>query len=386
MDDIIELINQQAEGFKDFKANHLKRVETLEQELKELSLKAGRAPLLGLQGAGGSSADPQERKHLEAAFRALLEGDMPKANRAFVEAKAMDTGTDPSGGYVVHPLISDTMTKVMLAISPIYRLARKVPMNMNDAFEEPIDRDKPQTGWVGERSARTETTTPELKLLRIPLEEIYCMPKVTQRLIDTASINIVDWMTSKVGEAFAADESAAFHTGDSINKPRGFLNYPQTTTKDATRAWGTVQTVNTGTSGAFPASSPGDVLIDLASALRAQYRRGAVWLMNQATAGVVQKFKDGQGNYLWANSVQVGQPSSLLGYPVEIDEDMPDIGAGTTPIAFGNIERAYTIIEMPGIRFLADPFSAKPHVLLYNYRRVGGGLSNSEAVKLLKMS
>jgi len=108
--------------------------------------------------------------------------------------------------------------------------------------------------------------------------------------------------------------------------------------------------------------------------------------MNRATASAVRKLKDADGRHVWVDSLQIGQPSVLLGYPVEIDEDMPDISAGSLSIAFGNFKKAYTIVEKPGIRLLTDPYTDKPNVKLYAYRRVGGGVNNSEAIKLLKFS
>jgi HK97 family phage major capsid protein len=220
------------------------------------------------------------------------------------------------------------------------------------------------------------------------LHEIYTMPKVTQKLIDTASVDVVQWLIAKSGESFALKEGTAFHTGDGVAKPRGFLSYPTASTGDATRPWGTIQYIATTSSGAFPASSttvnPADVLVNVQSALKAQYRAGAVWLMNRTTAGVARKLKDAEGRHVWVDSLVQGQPSLLLGHPVEVDEDMPDIGADQFAIAFGNLAQAYTIVEQPGVRFLADPYTAKPHVRLFSYRRVGGAVSNSEAIKLLK--
>ena len=55
-------------------------------------------------------------------------------------------------------------------------------------------------------------------------------------------------------------------------------------------------------------------------------------------------------------------------------------------IAFGDFEQAYIIFDRPGVRLMRDPFTSKPLVLFYAYPRVGGGLQNSEAIKLLKFA
>lgn len=384
--EIKALLDDQGKAWLAHKQKSDQRIDELARAVDELLLKSTRPAMGG--PAARSGCDPDGLKALDLGFRALVAGDNVKANGHFAEAKAMSAGSDPDGGYVVHPMVSSGMTTVMEEISPVYRLARRITMTQGDAFEEPVDRDTADSNWVGETTTRSETDTPDLGLMRIELNEISAMPKVTQKLIDTASINITAWLTGKVGTSFAIKEGTAFHTGDGVAKPRGFLAYPTTTAGDASRAWGQIQHIGTGASAAFPTSStsvnPADVLVDVVGAMKAQYRAGAVWLMNRATAGVVRKLKDAEGRHVWVDSLAQGQPSQLLGFPVEIDESMPDIAANSYSIAFINPQKAYTIIEYAGARFLADPYSAKPHVLLYAYRRVGGGVSNFEAVKLLK--
>lgn len=333
---------------------------------------------LGYTGTGFNAA--AEKNTLTMAVKALLAGHQDKADNLFYEAKAMSVGSDPDGGYVVHPLISDGMTKVMAEISPVYRLARKIPMSKGDAFEEPVDRETAEANWVSEVDPRNITGTPKLGLFRVPLDEIFAMPPVTQKLIDTASIDVLVWLQSKVGDAFAVKEGAAFHSGNGAGQPMGFLSYPSANTTDATRAWGTLEWVPSGSAAALTF----DGLESLVGSMRAQYRNGAVWLMNRKTASLVRQIKNTVGESLWVSSLQLGQPDVLLGYAVEIDEDMPDVAANSFPIAFANLAKGYTIPEMRGAKFLTDPYSSKPNVLLFAYRRVGGAVNNSEAIKLQK--
>ena len=93
-----------------------------------------------------------------------------------------------------------------------------------------------------------------------------------------------------------------------------------------------------------------------------------------------------EGAFIWAPGLAAGQPDTLLGYPVVEAEDMPDIGSGTTPIAFGNFKAGYLIAERGETAILRDPFTAKPYVHFYATRRIGGTVSNSEAIKLMKFS
>ena len=298
----------------------------------------------------------------------------------------MSAGSDPAGGYVVHSMISSGMTKVMAEISPLYRLARKVTLDSGDAFEEPVDKDSAAASWIGEVSSRSDTDTPQLANFRVPLDEIYALPKVSQKLLDVAGIDVMAWLTSKVADAFAVKEGTAFHTGTGVGQPRGILTYTTAATADATRTWGEFEHVVTGTSADF-GTNKADPLIDLAHKLKSQYRSGARWLMNRNTLAKVRKLKEATSDqYIWIPGLSAGQPDTMLGYPIELDEDMPDIGASTLSIAFGNFQRGYTIIERPGVKYITDNLTDKPNVKLYGYRRVGAAANDSNAIKFLKFS
>jgi HK97 family phage major capsid protein len=274
------------------------------------------------------------------------------------------------------------MTKKLFDATPMRQLARVETITTGDAWEEPIDASDVEAVWVGESKARPATETPDLKMFRVPVPEIYALQPVTQRLLDDSGFDLGGWLESKITDKFGRSEGAAFVSGNGDGKPRGFLDYDSVATADATRDWGKLQFIKSGDAALVTA----DGLRDLTWGLRAPYRAGATFLMNSNTANSVDKLKNENGDYIWRSSMTAGAPNSLLGYPVEFDETMPDIGANQFPIAFGNFKLAYVIVDKAGIRFLRDPFTDKPRVQFYAYRRVGGGLANSEALKLHKIA
>ena len=73
-----------------------------------------------------------------------------------------------------------------------------------------------------------------------------------------------------------------------------------------------------------------------------------------------------------------------MNYPIAESEDMPDIASDSFSVAFGDFGRGYLVVDRAGIRVLRDPFSAKPYVLFYTTKRVGGGVQDFDAIKLLK--
>ena len=209
-------------------------------------------------------------------------------------------------------------------------------------------------------------------------------------MLDDVFFNAEQFIIDELTKQFAIDEGTAFTTGNGTKKPKGFLAYTQAATADGTRAFGSLQYLPTGVSGAFKTRTddvnPNDDLIDLIYCMKAPLRAGAFFMTAGRSLAVVRKWKDKDGNYIWQPAIQMGQPSMLNGYPVVENEDMPAIGSGTTPIAFGNFKRGYTIVDRIGIRTLRDPFTVKPKISFYMTKRVGGMLVDSEAIKLLKLS
>ena len=378
LSEIKELLEKQGNVWVEYKNKTHRELERLSKAVQSVEVMQQRYGL----GLGGSSAfDSGDTKQLNGALRTLLRGND-------AEIKAMSVASDPDGGFTVVPALASAFNRVEIDFSPIRQLARIVPIEQSDAFEEVLDKDSAAASWVGETTARTATTSPQIGKLRIPVHEIYAMPEATQTLIDDSQFDIQAWLSEKVGQKFGSSEGAAFVSGSGVTQPRGFLTYPTAATPDASRPWGTFQHVLTGTNGAFGADPNGaEKLIDLVHTLKAGYRRGAVWLMSKATTGAVRKLKDGAGRFVWTDSLLPGIPSNLLGYPVFEAEDMPVLtGTGNLAIAFGNFRRGYTIVDRLGVRLLVDPFSNKPYVRLYTTKRVGGDVHNFDALKFLKFS
>ena len=319
-----------------------------------------------------------EMSRYKSAFNTYLRKD----DRGLVgdEFKALSVGSDPDGGYVVHPDMSGQVVQRIFETSPM-RAYASVQVISTDALEGLFDLDEADAGWVAETETRPETSTPQLKVWRIPVHEIFAQPAATQKLLDDAEINMEAWLAGKVADRFARKENAAFVSGNGIDKPRGFLTYANGTTLP-----GTIEQVKTGADGAFVAApNGGDVLYDAIYALKAPYRANATWFMNRTTVKMVRKLKDGDGAYHWQPGLAAGQPATLAGYPIASFEDMP---SGTTTnalaIAFGDMRATYQIVDRIGIRVLRDPYTAKPYVRFYTTKRVGGDVVNFEALKLIR--
>lgn len=300
-----------------------------------------------------------------------------------LEQKALSVGTDADGGYVAPPEI-DGMIERRLATQSIMRGLATVRQSNAGVFKKPVSITAAAVGWAAETASRTQTNSPTLDLLAFPAGELYAMPAATQTLLDDAVVDIDAWLAAEIADAFAAKENDAFLNGDGTAKPKGVLQH--TIVAEASHAWGKLGYKATGAAGAFPASNPADVLVDLTYLPKARYRPGASFVMNRRTLSAVRRFKDTTGAYIWQPTLSAGQPSTLLGYPVAEMEEAPDIGADAFAVMFGDFARGYLIVDRVGVRVLRDPYSAKPYVLFYVTKRVGGGVQDFDAIKLLKFA
>lgn len=320
--------------------------------------------------AGNMPTDALEHKH------AFLHGFITKGDDAAlkgIEAKALSTGTGGDGGFAVPTVIDTEIEKQLRDLSPMRSICKVKTIETSD-YKRLLSDTSAAANWVAETGARTETATPQLTSISITPGEIYANAAASQRALDDMQFDAEAWLTEEVAEVFAATESDAFINGNGTDKPTGFLD---------SSVVGSLGKVETAASGDFDGP---DNLVDLVHALKARYRKGAKFVMNSGTLAAIRKMKDTDGNFIWRPGLTEGQPDMLLGYPVVEAEHMPVMAGGAFPVAFGNFERGYTIVERTGTRVLRDPYTSKPNVLFYATKRVGGAVVNAEAIKLIELA
>ena len=327
-----------------------------------------------------AAAAHEDAPHQKAFAAYLRSGDDDGLRGLEMEGKALGTSVAADGGYLVDPQTADTIKGTLSSTASIRAIANVVNVDAT-SFDVLVDRTEMGAGWATEASAVTETATPQIDRITIPLHELSALPKASQRLLDDSAFDIEGWLAGRIADKFARSEASAFVNGDGIDKPRGLLTYPSV--DNDVWVWGNLGYVETGADGAIV---DGDPIVDLVYSLGAEYRANATFVMNSKTAGTIRKLKDNDGRFLWSDGLAAGEPARLMGYAVLIAEDMPDVASDATAIAFGDFGAGYTVAERPDLRVLRDPFSAKPHVLFYATKRVGGAVSDFGAIKLLKFA
>ena len=313
--------------------------------------------------------------------KGFVDGYLRRGSTA--QFKSLNTQVPADGGYAVPRQIDAMIARELHEISPIRAIAQVVQTG-SAGYRKLVSTGGTASGWVSETAARPETDTPEFAEISPPTGELYANPAASQAMLDDAGFDLESWLASEIAMEFARAEGAAFVGGTGSDQPEGFLSAPFSTLDDGARAFGTLQYVGSGDAGGFGAN-PDAKLIDLVHTMKAGHRQGASFVMNSATLAEVRKLKTADGAFLWQPGLVEGQPDRLLGYNVVEAEDMPDIGAGEFPIAFGNFRHGYLIAERSATQILRDPFTNKPFVHFYATKRVGGQVLDSSAIKLLRI-
>ncbi|HEV7283911.1 MAG TPA: phage major capsid protein, partial [Kaistia sp.] len=359
----------------------LKKVEG-GAELKALMDRIAELEKKGNRPFTGDNKDEREAIELKALTTLLRTGQD-------AEIKAASSDNDPSGGYFVLPTVDLTIRTLMTDLSPLRGLAEVVSIS-TDKYERFYSLGKRGAQWVAERDDRPQDTArPELIKHSYPVMELYAAPVSTRHLLDDAATDIASWLINNATHDFAETEGEAFLRGDGVEgKPRGLLDYGTAVEKDFTRTWGKHQYVPAGHASAPTDAQLLSALIKLVASLRKPYKGNAKFLMNSNTAVRLRSIVDGNGRYLWAPTGNLieGVEHPLLGYSVEIDEGMPDIGAGEHPIAFGDFRQGYVIVDRQGVRINIDELTQKGRVVFDVYKRVGGGAGDFNAIKFLKIA
>jgi HK97 family phage major capsid protein len=390
--EIEELIVAQGKAFAEFKKANDERIEALEKGTgaAEITAKVDRINA-DLDKFSKAINDVQARLDKTALSGGLIDdGKALDELRLWARKRekgefrsAVQTNNDPAGGYTVLPEFEKLIDHVASANSSMRQLATVTSIG-SGSFKQLVAKSGVSAAWSDELETLTDSATPNLAQIEIFAHKLTTLATASEESIEDAFLDIAAWLASEFGVAFADAEGAAFITGVGPKQPQGILSVAAVANESY--AWGSVGYVASGKSAAFADSNPSDALISLVHALKAKYRNNGAFLLADGTLGTIRKFKDSTGNYIWQPSLVANVPDMLLGKPVFTDDNMPAIAANSLSIAFGDWKAAYRIVDRRGVKIISDPYTMPGATKFYGSKRVGGGVKNFEAYKVMKFA
>lgn len=350
-------------------------------ELAEVVKKANRpAPV-----DGKAEMTDEQIEHKAAVSKYLRLGGADGLHD--LERKALISNSDPDGGYLVTDEMDTVIDRIAETISGIRSIANVRTIG-NALYSKLVKTRGISGGWLEENATSSEDTggdNMQFSRIEIKPEKVYAEPWISNEMMEDSLYDLEADLLMEAGITFGETEGLAFAVGNGVGQPRGIAAYPMLA--NASFAWGSVGFIASGAAGAFATANPADELIQLQHALKQQYRVGANWVMADATLSTVRQFKDSSGAfYMWQPDTQAGFGGRLLGSPVVIDDNVAVVAANSLSVLYGNFQRAYTIVDRRGTAVIRDNVTKKGVTKFHFSRRVGGGITNFEAIKILKMA
>lgn len=383
-----ELLAAKAEGkaVSDIQA----QIATIDAEFKkigedvvELTKKAAR-PQFGGEGKQMTADQVEHKEGLDLYFRKGEDAGLRDLEKKAFSKKSLSSRSDPDGGFLITAEMDTEIDRVAATMSAMREVANVRTIG-RATYEKMVKTRGISGGWIAEAEDSSESTEQQWAKIEIDAQKMYAEPWIPTEMLEDADYDLEGDAIMEAGLTFAETEGAAFITGNGVGKPRGIASYE--TVANASYAWGKVGYIAAGAAGAFTSAAPGDKIINLQHSLKRVYRPGAAFMMNDSTLATVRQMKDGSGQYyLWQPDATVGFGGRLQGDRVVIDDNFADIAANSLSIAYGNFKRGYTIVDRRGITVIRDLYTKKGVVKLHFTRRVGGGITNFEAVKLMKFA
>ena len=327
---------------------------------------------LNRPGAANDNAPTNDNSPIEAkAFNTYVR----KGREALSadEIKTMTVAVDAAGGFLAPTAFGAEIFKALRQFSPIRQYARVTPIGSSE-IKYPRRVSSTAAAWVSEIADRSESELTYEQVTLTPYE-LATYVDISAQLLEDNTYNLEGELARDLAETFAITEGLAFVSGNGLGKPTGLLT-----------ATGITE-VKTGYATDFKAANPADTLIGMFHKLPGVFAQAGAWVMNRNTLSTVRQFKDLQGRYIVLDGLADGAPVTLLGRPIVEAVDMPDIGAGTYPIVFGDMS-GYRIVDRVGMSILRDPYSlaAKGQIRVHCRMRVGADCTNPDRFIKLKVS
>lgn len=327
----------------------------------------------------------------KAAFRTYMRKGVNGLSAP--QVKALEEGVDSSGGFLV-PV--DMLARLIERKPTPTRVAGRVTTvpTSRDRVQIPkvaySDSDNYSTGmrvsWTGEKPASATThrvTEPDFGLVGIPVHTAMMSLPLTLDLVEDAMFPIQQWASDKFGETTGLLRDDMVLNGSGVAQPRGILANPGGTDEPATVVSGAASEMTS------------DGIINLAFALPEQYDEQSVFVFNKTnTALALAKLKDGDGRYLWGSGMQDSglmvpalRDRTLLGYPVVLSGFMPNVGANTYPMIFGDL-RGYYLVERVGfsVQVLRELYAETNQIVILGRLRIGGAVAEAWRMKIHKVA
>jgi HK97 family phage major capsid protein len=370
--ELIEVAEKENRSVDEEQYNRIdKEIDVLGEQIKREERLYALESELEQRGGVTFKQNPNEQRNVQGneEYRNAFWKAMRHTRNALdaTEYRSLSAGVDTEGGYTVPDEFEKTLIQKLHDTNIIRGLATITTSSGDKNI--PVVSGFGSATWTGENAAYTESDN-AFDVVTLSAYKLTTLMKVSEELLNDSAFDLEAFISSEYARRIGEAEENAFIVGDGTGKPTGIITSAQV-----------------GKTATVANAITFDEIIDLFHSLRRPYRQRATFLMSDNTMKVIRKIKDGNGQYIYQPSVQAGQPDRLLGRPIAISDFVPEIGASSKPIAFGDLSY-YQVCDRQGKVFqrLNELYAVNGQVGFRAYQRVDGKLTLPEAVKVLQMA
>lgn len=323
------------------------KVDELGKQIeREERLQGLEAEMARSQGRAAESPSPEAaadagKREARAAFSRYLRGGVAAMNAA--EIRALQADSDTAGGYIVAPLevVRDIIKSIddllfVRKLATTYQVTEAAALGVPSLDADPADAD-----WTSELATGNEDTAMAFGRREMRPHPLAKRIKVSNKLLRSSFLDAEALVRARLAYKFAVAEEKAFLTGNGAQKPLGLF----TASADGIPTSRDVATGNTQTSITF------DGLTEAKYTLKQQYWPDAQWIFHRDAVKQLAKLKDGEGQYIWRESVRAGEPDRLLGFPINMSEYAPNTFTTGLYVGILGAFRYYWIVDSLAMQF-----------------------------------
>jgi HK97 family phage major capsid protein len=328
----------------------------------------------------GDLSTRDEFEDLNRAFEAYLRTGQPNADLQELR-NAQEAGTNSEGGYTVSPQFRQKLVEVRAAFGGLAAEVESFSTEKGGALEYPSLDDTANAGAIDDEEA-TITDGDDLAFGQVTLgAHKYTATggdgagtglRVSWELLQDSEFDIQGLVARALGTRVSRKQAVDWTTGGGTTLPFGIAHSALSPDRDLA-THDTIAYVD---------------LSALEGALDPEYEQNAKWVLNKAAWVAIRDLQDeNERPLVWnAQDSLTGRVTrSILGYPVVIDQSMPDFDETSGHFAvLGDLREAYVIRRVAPFVLVVDPYTraGNGQVQYFGWERADGNIQNRSAYVL----
>lgn len=284
---------------------------------------------------------------------------------AKVETRDDANMTMTDNGAIIPKTIAAKIIKQVKDISPIYAAATKY--NVKGTLSIPYydeTTDHVTVAWATEFT-ELESHTGKFKTIDLTGFLAGALTKISRSLLNSQDFDLVSFVVNDMAEKVAEFIESEIIKGTKVGGLSGVTNVTTAAAVDAVTA---------------------DELIDLKDSIKDRFQSGCMWVMSRKTRTAIRKLKDSDGQYLLNRDITAPFGYTLLGMPIYVSDNMPEMATSAKAIYYGDFSGlAVKMVEEPNVQILQEHYATQHAIGAVCWLEFDSKVEDAQKLAVLQM-